>query len=120
MIATTPYGSYEQLIQINVLEYNYIPIVNLGYVLFLFMLIISFFNIILKLSCKFQYMCRPHLNFQKVNPNSELMIIAECAQDDCLGNVTNYHFSIFKEWVIDSNHQTLWIECNSNQAGLFI
>lgn len=31
---TTDYGSYEQLVNINVLEYNYIPIANLGLVNF--------------------------------------------------------------------------------------
>jgi hypothetical protein len=30
LIGTSNYGSYEQLVIINVLEYNYIPIVNIG------------------------------------------------------------------------------------------
>ena len=30
VIGTTPYGSYEQLVTINVYEYSFIPIVNIG------------------------------------------------------------------------------------------
>ena len=30
VIGTTPYGSYEQIVTVNVYEYNYIPIVNIG------------------------------------------------------------------------------------------
>ncbi len=63
-------------------------------------------------------MCKPHLDYQKVNPNQELMIIGEC-KDDCNNVVVNnYYFSIFKEWKTGS--VTNWIECISDQTGRMI
>ncbi len=59
-------------------------------------------------------MCQPHLDYQKVNPNEELMIIGEC-KDGCDNViVNNYHFSISKQWIIGS--EIRWIECISNQS----
>ena len=57
-------------------------------------------------------MCKPYLDYQKVNPNEELMIIGEC-KEGC-DNVTGYHFSIFKEW--NTGSATNWIECTSDQT----
>lgn len=48
------------------------------------------------------------------------MVIAECSQgcDDAL--VTNYHFSVFKEWDSLSNdsQSSNWIECISNESSI--
>jgi hypothetical protein len=63
-------------------------------------------------------MCKPYLDFQKVNPNQELMIIGEC-KDQCNNVVVNnYYFCIFKEWKTGS--VTNWIECISDQTGRMI
>ena len=63
-------------------------------------------------------MCKPHLDYQKVNPNQELMIIGECKDgcDDVV--VNNYYFSIFKE--LKTGSVTNWIECISDQTGRMI
>jgi hypothetical protein len=59
-------------------------------------------------------MCQPHLDYQKINPNEELMIIGEC-KDGCDNViVNNYHFSISKQWIIGP--EIRWIECISNQS----
>ena len=59
-------------------------------------------------------MCKPYLDYQKVNPNEELMIIGEC-NEGCDNVVINgYHFSIFKQWTIGS--EIRWIECISNKS----
>jgi hypothetical protein len=63
-------------------------------------------------------MCTPHLDYQKVNPNQELMIIGKC-KDGCNDVVVNnYYFRIFKEWKTGS--VTNWIECITNQSGITI
>jgi hypothetical protein len=59
-------------------------------------------------------MCQPNVDYQKINPNEELMIIAEC-KDGCDNVVVNhYYFSILKQWIIGS--ETSWIECISNHS----
>ena len=64
-------------------------------------------------------MCQPHLDYQKINPNTQLMIIAECNQG-CIDTVIiNYEFSIFKEWeVITNDPQKKWVECIPNATGV--
>jgi hypothetical protein len=59
-------------------------------------------------------MCQPNVDYQKINPNVELMIIGEC-KDGCDNVVVNhYHFTIFKQWIIGS--EIRWIECISNHS----
>jgi hypothetical protein len=66
-------------------------------------------------------MCKPFIDNQKVNPNTQLMIIAECSEG-CIGSVVNsFYFSIFKEWKFDQNDtQIKWIECISSDTSTAI
>jgi hypothetical protein len=60
-------------------------------------------------------MCKPYLDYQKINPNTQLMVIADCIQSCNDAIVTNYHFSIFIEWNFNLNDpQKKWIECISS------
>jgi hypothetical protein len=66
-------------------------------------------------------MCKPFIDNQKLNPNTQLMIIAECSEG-CIGSVVNsFYFSIFKEWKFDQNDpQIKWIECISSDTSTAI
>ena len=60
-------------------------------------------------------MCTPFIDYQKINPNTQLMVIAECTQGCIDSVVTSYYFSIFKEWQIKKNDpQKKWVECISS------
>ena len=66
-------------------------------------------------------MCSPYLDYQKINPNTQLMIISECI-DGCSGSsITSlsFQFKISKEWNIISNDpQKKWLACVDSSSGL--
>ena len=65
-------------------------------------------------------MCSPYLDYQKINPNTQLMVIGECidgCSDPSISNI-NYFFTIYEEWNIVANDpQKKWIQCVSNTSG---
>ncbi len=63
-------------------------------------------------------MCIPYSDFQKINPNKELMIIAECSQGCNNAKIENFHYTIYKQWSFGSDDlEEKWVECISNQTG---
>ena len=65
-------------------------------------------------------MCKPYFEYQKINPNTQLMVIADCIQDCNDPIVTNYHFSIFIEWDFSLNDpQKKWIECITTETSRY-
>jgi hypothetical protein len=64
-------------------------------------------------------LCKPYSDFQKINPNKELMIIAECSQNCYFANIENFHYyTIYKQWSFGSDDlEEKWVECISNQTG---
>jgi hypothetical protein len=62
-------------------------------------------------------MCKPFIDYQKINPNTQLMLIAECTEGCIDSAIHGYHFSIFKEWKIYQNDpQIKWVECISSDT----
>lgn len=59
-------------------------------------------------------MCTPFLDYQKINPNTQLTIIAECISGCFEPDITSFSnlFSISQEWVIESRKK--WMECVPN------
>jgi hypothetical protein len=47
------------------------------------------------------------------------MIIAECHQGCNNTQITNYHFSIYKQWSFGANDfEEKWVECLRNKTGI--
>ncbi len=65
-------------------------------------------------------MCSPYNGYQKINPQTQLMIIAECTYG-CTDDMTlRYKFGISTEWKINPNDTKIkWIEC-VNYACIYI
>lgn len=62
-------------------------------------------------------MCKPYLDYQKINPNTQLMIVADC-QSGCTNvNSIYYQYKISKLWnIVKNDAQVKWIPCTSYNA----
>lgn len=56
-------------------------------------------------------MCKPFSDYQKINPNTQLMVISECIQDCFSESEINYSFTISQEWTIKNTYDKKWIQC---------
>jgi hypothetical protein len=62
-------------------------------------------------------MCSPFRDYQKVNPNTQLMIISECVSGCTDVSSIFYQFTVSKEWNINQDDpQKKWISCVNNAS----
>ena len=69
-------------------------------------------------------MCTPFLDYQKINPNTQKIIIGDCVKGCYESSVSSFShtYTIYQEWIVDSRQK--WIECvnidsNSSSTSLF-
>ncbi len=63
-------------------------------------------------------MCKPFLDYQKINPNTQKIIIGDCVKGCYEPNINKFlhTYSIYQEWIVDSRQK--WIECVDLNSGL--
>ena len=65
-------------------------------------------------------MCFPEKDYQKINPNTQLMVIAECLSGCFDANKTSFQFFVSQQWTIGTNDpQMKWIECVDSGSSEF-
>lgn len=93
-------SKYEQFIKISIHNFNNLPIVVL--------------------SCKFQKTCIPYRDYFRINPNTQLMIMADCKQGCVNASTISYQYRVYRKWLLsDSDTQEKWIECSTNSISTF-
>jgi hypothetical protein len=65
-------------------------------------------------------MCFPEKDYQKINPNTQLMVIAECASSCFDSTTATFQFSVSQQWnIVTDDPQLKWIECVKNTSSIF-